>query len=195
MPEADRTDLQSWKQRGFTFTYTEAYQSLRMASPTHRFLRDGIDQLVKDIKALETHPDYTRIKAEKDKGEFVNSIDERERKTEFPAIAKYKGDREFLKSFSNSGDYLLGRTCAASGLREVGSTSKPGEKSIRDWALIHPRISGPPEYPVPSHLTHSAREDPELDEFYFKFGHATGFTAAKYGNLKTCKIAISPNHC
>ncbi|KAL4925541.1 uncharacterized protein BDV17DRAFT_300296 [Aspergillus undulatus] len=184
LSKVDLQVLSDWKKDGVYPQDENKGRLLAIVSPSYKDMNRAIKSLKAGIEELNSDTKYRQVKDLKDRDEFVMPYQERIWANVSKDIRAHEMEHQEMKDLLNSNEHWLGIVFAASGLREVQSTTDPQQLSIRDWALL-------PSSETNRTLMQLQAFDfdlPEMDQRLFKIGRVTNCTSGTYGVLKSCNI-------
>ncbi|KAL3450776.1 hypothetical protein BJX65DRAFT_304931 [Aspergillus insuetus] len=144
------------------------------------------DSTFRTVEAILAQPDP-----------FVIPSDRSDWKIQADIIREKTEEKTVMNRFLQGKRHILGSVLAASGAREVKSTDKPSDLSIRDWALVElnsNRSAGANMVKIPTQtplerLVGFSITPVEPGATLMKYGRASGVLSAPYSGLATCSVA------
>lgn len=128
--------IQRWERQGVRVNDPNAPRLLAIDSPSHQNLVDGIADIKASIAGSRKDQEYRRAQDAMKAGDPVLPMHKGPWKVISDALKLRKSQQKVMEDFLDSGNYLLGRVFAASGLRTVQSSDDSNWLSIRNWALV-----------------------------------------------------------
>ncbi|KAL2852085.1 hypothetical protein BJY01DRAFT_244698 [Aspergillus pseudoustus] len=198
LPAAGVTVVRKWKAEGVRINDAQAKDKLTVNVPNPTAIRSGIARVNEEITKIEKNKKYKMVQQLKAQDEFIMPQDETTWAGHRKRLGELEEERKLLADFVKNKLYVFGSVFAASGLREVISTTDSSTMSIRNWALVQPKghravgingVTAPPRTLSFSQLRDFTESLPDHGDDLFKVGRATGFTKGKYHGLRSCTVA------